>query len=64
MGDAADDVFWNTGADCAADEELEPCPTCKGRKTVNPLTAPDRPGFLCLGTTLCPDCDGSGLFDW
>lgn len=40
------------------------CPTCDGRGTVNPLTAPERPGFFCVGTTLCPDCEGSGEFDW
>ena len=41
----------------------EQCPTCKGRGTVNPLTAPNRPDFFCVGTTQCPDCDGSGEFD-
>lgn len=40
----------------------EPCPTCKGRGTVNPLTAPK--DFFCLGTTLCPHCDGTGDFNW
>ena len=34
------------------------CPTCKGRGTVNPLTAPS--GMLCISTTECPTCDGSG----
>lgn len=34
------------------------CPTCKGRGTVNPLTAPA--GYFCTGMTDCPDCDGSG----
>ena len=34
------------------------CPTCNGRGTVNPLTAPDH--FFCTGTTDCPDCDGIG----
>lgn len=34
------------------------CPTCKGRGTVNPLTAPE--GFFCVGTTDCPTCDGQG----
>lgn len=34
------------------------CPTCKGRGTVNPLTAPA--GFFCTGTTDCPTCDGTG----
>jgi len=34
------------------------CPTCNGRGTVNPLTAPEN--FFCVGTTDCPMCDGSG----
>ena len=38
--------------------EDEQCPTCKGRGTVNPLTAPD--WFFCVGTTECPTCDGTG----
>ena len=42
----------------------EDCPTCKGHGTVNPLTAPARPDFFCVGTTTCPDCEGSGKFDW
>lgn len=41
-----------------ANEETPACPTCKGSGHVNPLTAPK--GFLCIGTTECPDCDGSG----
>ena len=51
----------------AIDERDDPpvdCPTCKGRGTVNPLTAPNRPDFLCLGTTTCPDCNGTGEFNW
>lgn len=43
------------------DEAGEPwpdCPSCKGRGTVNPLTAPE--GFFCVSTTDCPTCDGSG----
>jgi DnaJ-class molecular chaperone len=38
------------------------CHTCNGRGTVNPLTPPERlpRDFFCVGTTLCPDCDGSG----
>lgn len=51
-----DEDFYEWGAD------HEPCPTCRGRGTVNPLTAPDR--MFVTGTTLCPDCDGSGEFDW
>jgi DnaJ-class molecular chaperone len=39
-----DDYFW--------------CPTCRGKGTVNPLTAP--PDFFCVGTTDCPTCDGTG----
>jgi DnaJ-class molecular chaperone len=34
------------------------CRTCKGRGTVNPLTAPA--DFFCVGTTDCPTCDGTG----
>lgn len=45
-------------AGCPGYCELEQCPTCKGRGTVNPLTAPK--DFFCTGTTECPDCDGSG----
>jgi len=56
MGDAADDVFWQREGD---DEELTKCPTCKGRGTVNPLTAPH--GFFCVSTTDCPTCDGDGV---
>lgn len=50
------------------DEEVEyeeegECPTCEGRGTVNPLTPANRlpRNFLCLGTTTCPRCDGSGI---
>lgn len=46
--DDADDQF--------ADDD--PCPTCKGDGTVNPLTAPA--DFFCAGTTDCPTCDGTG----
>jgi hypothetical protein len=35
-----------------------PCPTCKGRGTVNPITAPK--GFFCVGSVDCPTCDGTG----
>lgn len=40
------------------DQGPEWCPTCHGRGTVNPLTAPK--DFFCVGTTDCPTCDGSG----
>lgn len=40
------------------DTDDDSCATCKGRGTVNPLTAPA--GYFCTGTTDCPDCDGSG----
>lgn len=54
-----------TPADCEADwyddgDDDFRCPTCKGRGTVNPLTAP--PDFFCVGTTDCPTCDGTGRF--
>lgn len=39
-------------------EEWPECPTCNGRGTVNPLTAPK--GFFCVSTTDCPSCDGTG----
>lgn len=48
--DIADDDGW-------FDEPI-PCPACKGRGTVNPLTAPE--GFFCVSTTDCPMCDGTG----
>lgn len=41
-------------------EDAFKCPTCKGRGTVNPLTAPQ--GFFCVSTTDCPSCDGTGEF--
>lgn len=53
MGDAADELeFWEEGW------HLDTCPSCKGRGLVNPLTAPK--DFFCVGTTDCPDCEGSG----
>lgn len=44
-------------------EEDEDCPTCLGLGMVNPLTPDNRlpRNFLCLGTTTCPRCDGSGI---
>jgi hypothetical protein len=53
--DTVDDDDFVDG-DCTDDDFK--CPTCKGRFTVNPLTAPQ--GFFCVGTTDCPTCDGSG----
>ena len=35
-----------------------PCHVCKGRGTVNPLTAPH--DFFCVGVADCPACDGTG----
>lgn len=45
------------------DPEFEsiPCPTCKGRGTVNPLTTPD--WHFCTSTTTCPTCEGTGEFE-
>jgi DnaJ-class molecular chaperone len=46
---------YDCGDDDAGSNE---CPTCKGRGTVNPLTAPE--GFFCVSTIDCPTCDGTG----
>jgi len=45
------------------DPEFEsiPCPTCKGRGTVNPLTTPS--WYFCVSTTTCPACEGTGEFE-
>lgn len=53
MEDNDYDPYWD-------DQECPECPTCKGTGFVNPLIAPKREDFLCLGTTTCPDCEGSG----
>lgn len=46
---------------CGDDEDdCFRCPTCKGRGTVNPLTAPK--DFFCAGVADCPHCDGTGRF--
>jgi DnaJ-class molecular chaperone len=37
---------------------MSKCPTCKGRGTVNTLTAPA--GFFCVDVMDCPRCDGTG----
>jgi DnaJ-class molecular chaperone len=50
-----EDIGWGD-----ADEEWPKCPTCGGRGTVNPLTPNLPQGFLCLSTTDCPNCEGSG----
>lgn len=42
------------------DDYDDTCPTCRGRGTVNPLTAPA--DFFCVSTTDCPHCDGTGHF--
>ena len=41
-------------------DEPDPCPCCKGQGTVNPLTANLPKVFLCLGTDICPVCEGRG----
>lgn len=42
----------------SVEDDYFKCPTCRGKGTVNPLTAPD--GFFCAGVADCPTCDGSG----
>ena len=44
------------------DDEYK-CGLCNGRGTVNPLTPNLPDDFLCLSTTTCPACDGSGQMD-
>lgn len=45
--------------DCSDEEDdFDQCPTCKGKGTVNPLTAPK--DFFCAGVADCPHCDGTG----
>jgi DnaJ-class molecular chaperone len=56
MSDAQD--YYDDGYD--DDHEWRDCPTCKGRGTVNPLTTGLPEDFLCLSTTTCPRCEGSG----
>jgi DnaJ-class molecular chaperone len=46
------------GCEQIDDDPWPDCPTCHGRGTVNPLTAPA--DFFCVSTTDCPTCDGSG----
>lgn len=53
-GDMISDEF----DDSDEDDDWDVCPYCRGKGTVNPLTAPE--GFFCTGTTDCPACDGAG----
>lgn len=46
------------GGEDDLDEDFDQCPTCKGKGTVNPLTAPA--DFFCVGVADCPHCDGTG----
>lgn len=61
MGEEAEDDLYR--AEVYDDDDI--CPACAGRGTVNPCTPLDRlpRDFLCLGTTTCPRCDGSGRDD-
>jgi DnaJ-class molecular chaperone len=58
MTDAMDDGDEDYDYPDQDEINLNPCPTCRGGGTVNPLTAPE--GFFCTGTTDCPDCEGTG----
>jgi DnaJ-class molecular chaperone len=60
-------VDWRGGricdfCDCMPDYDDEDCdeecPTCRGRGTVNPLTA----DYFCVSTEPCRDCDGKGTW--
>lgn len=55
--DTPDDFEDDFEDECDDSVDLS-CPTCKGRGTVNPITAPA--DFFCVGTTECPHCDGTG----
>lgn len=58
MGDAADDYYDSLLRRSWEDDDVDlSCPTCRGRGTVNPLTAPD--DFFCASTTTCPHCEGT-----
>ena len=50
---------WECGLSPLECKCLE-CPTCKGKGTVDPLTAPA--GHFCVGVDDCPTCDGTGEF--
>lgn len=55
MGDWADEPQW----DEFDDELSNPCPTCMGTGTVNPLTNPSWAPFVA-SFGYCPVCDGTG----